>query len=175
MSHPTREVRLQRSIALLDVYDRLRAGEDISRAELACLLRINKSDASRLWRHILVERLGRDPIEPEYNPDTISVPVGPVPAPPEGLTPMERRIYALLSLSMGRAISPGYIYAIVTNTPEDCAGTTTMRTHLANMRRKGARIRNERGMGYWLEPEVSRTWKADPPDTGVRRPWEGVA
>lgn len=149
MPHPTREARIARSFALLDLYDRIRNGGEVpSIAEVVELLNINAGDASLLRRHIAHERCGRPVVR--RKPWYWEVGTGVLPRRPDGLTRTEQAVWGVLAISMGTPMKPADIHAHVACIPLKDAKPTVARAHVKKMRAKGVRIGHSFKWGYWL-------------------------
>ncbi len=153
MPHPGREQRIQRHLAVLDLYDHIRAGGEIPQPfEVVELLNINEQDARNIRRNI-AERCGRElpPTIHRHAPRPMPTPFGMIPPCPPKLSPMERCVWNALAASPGVPLMPSEVYmraaATVASTAHD---GRTVHCHVSRLRAKGARIVNTRGQGYWL-------------------------
>ena len=150
MPHPTREARIARHIAVLDLYDEIRKGGDVpSVADVMARLKINEQDAGLLRRHIAVERCGRPVVR--RKPWYWDVGTGQLPPRPAGLTRTEQAVWGVFAISMGTPMKPLDIHAQANGIPQADADAKIARVHIANMRAKGVRIGHSWKWGYWLE------------------------
>lgn len=152
MPHPTREARIARHIAVLDLYDEIRKGGDVpSVADVMARLKINEQDAGLLRRHIAVERCGRPVVR--RKPWYWDVGTGQLPPRPAGLTRTEQAVWIVLAASPGKPMKPANIHAQANGIPLATADGGIARMHISNMRAKGVRIGHSWKWGYWLELE----------------------
>lgn len=150
MARPTRAARIDHYRGLLDVYDRMRRGEPLTKRAVQSATKINADDAATLWRHIVAERL-------PARANTVSdVPIAvEFPGPPDTLTDSELRLYEALVAAWPLAACARALYAAMWGIPEENASSaeTVIRAHTSGLRRKGVHVICQRNVGYLLERE----------------------
>lgn len=143
MSRPPSEVRVRRYRAVLDVYDRMVAGEAVTVTTVCNATGLSRQTSRHVWLH-MVERL------PERE-NVIAAPIRrEFPPVPEALTKTEARIYRELVAAWPEPIDSAELYGRVHGVRVDPGDAPAMNAHITHMRRKGVAIVHRQG-GYVLE------------------------